>query len=78
MHQNYYSYEWTWAYGIFREYTGKDLKDYSLDELVSVVEKWRSSVLEIDSYLYEDARKEFSLLKMTGFGIDGDESGEAS
>ncbi|TFH38997.1 MAG: DUF4954 family protein, partial [Bacteroidia bacterium] len=74
IHQNYYSYEWTWSRDAFRDYTGKDLSDYSLDELISLVERWRSSVLEIDKYLFEDARKEFSLLKMTGFGIDGTES----
>jgi hypothetical protein len=28
-------------------------------------------VLGIDNYLFEDAKKEFSLTKMTGFGIDG-------
>ena len=28
-------------------------------------------MLGIDKYLYEDAKKEFSLVKMTGFGVDG-------
>lgn len=74
IHQNYYSYEWTWSRDAFRDYTGKDLSDYTVDELISLVERWRTSVLEIDKYLFEDARKEFSLLKMTGFGIDGTES----
>lgn len=74
IHGNYYSYEWTWAHDAFGEYTGKQLDEYSVDELISLIEKWRSSVLEIDNYLFEDARKEFSLLKMTGFGVDGTES----
>jgi len=74
IHQNYYSYEWTWSRDAFRDYTSKDLSDYTVDELISLVERWRTSVLEIDKYLFEDARKEFSLLKMTGFGIDGTES----
>ena len=30
------------------------------------------AVLEIDNLLYNDARKEFSLIKQTGFGLDGD------
>ena len=30
------------------------------------------AVLEIDHLLYNDAKKEFSLVKQTGFGIDGD------
>jgi hypothetical protein len=28
-------------------------------------------VLEMDRFLYEDARKEFSMSKMIGFGVDG-------
>ena len=28
-------------------------------------------MLGIDRFLYEDARKEFSMSKMTGFGVDG-------
>lgn len=73
IHRNYYSYEWTWSFETLKEYSGLDMSDIRLDELIKFVERWRSSVLEIDSYLYEDARKEFSLLKMTGFGVDGTE-----
>ena len=43
------------------------------DELVSIINEWKESVVEIDKMLYEDAKKEFRLEKMTGFGIDGDE-----
>jgi hypothetical protein len=73
IHRNYYSYEWTWSFDMLREYAGLDLSTAGSEELIQFIEKWRSSVLEIDRYLYEDARKEFSLLKMTGFGVDGTE-----
>ena len=36
-------------------------------------EKWKKSVIDLDKLLYEDARKEFTLSSMTGFGIDGGE-----
>jgi hypothetical protein len=39
--------------------------------VIGVVEKWKESVLGIDQLLYEDAKKEFSMSKMTGFGVDG-------
>jgi len=31
----------------------------------------KKSVIDLDNLLYEDARKEFTLSSMTGFGIDG-------
>jgi hypothetical protein len=74
IHQNYYSYEWTWVSEIFMDYYGKKLTDCTLEEISGLVETWLESVLEIDNYLYEDARKEFSMLKMTGFGVDGNEA----
>ena len=37
-----------------------------------IVEKWKDSVVQLDRLVYEDARKEFSLSAMTGFGADGD------
>ncbi|MCA1757745.1 MAG: DUF4954 family protein [Bacteroidales bacterium] len=73
IHRNYYSYEWTWSFEMLREYSGLDMSVICSEELIEFIEKWRSAVLEIDRYLYEDARKEFSLLKMTGFGVDGTE-----
>jgi hypothetical protein len=36
-----------------------------------MVEKWKKSVIDLDKMLYSDARKEFTLSSMTGFGIDG-------
>jgi len=36
-----------------------------------MAEKWKKSVIDLDRMLYEDARKEFTLSSMTGFGIDG-------
>lgn len=73
IHQNYYSFEWSWVYDAFRSVFGKPLYEFSIDDLKGVIQKWKESVLEIDKYLYEDAKKEFALFNMTGFGIDGEE-----
>jgi len=40
-------------------------------DICTIVEKWREAVVGLDNLLYEDARKEFSLSAMTGFGADG-------
>ncbi|SHE68926.1 protein of unknown function [Mariniphaga anaerophila] len=71
LHNNYYNYEWTWAADVLGRFYGKTIARFSAADVIAVVEKWKESVLEIDRLLYEDAKKEFSLTKMTGFGVDG-------
>ncbi len=71
LHKNYYNYEWTWAYDVLGRYYCKKPEELTAEDVIIIVEKWKESVLGIDELLYEDARKEFSLTKMTGFGVDG-------
>ena len=74
IHRNYYTYEWTWVYGKFKEYYGIDLECVTLAQIIEVAGKWKESVVALDNMVYEDAKKEFSLSAMTGFGADGDKS----
>ncbi|MGM0464256.1 MAG: DUF4954 family protein [Bacteroidota bacterium] len=74
IHNNYYNYEWTWTHDAIKSFTGKDILSMSRNELIRMIERWRDAVLTIDNYLYEDASKEFSLLKRAGFGIDGEQA----
>lgn len=73
-HNNYYNYEWSWTYDAFKTFLGKEITEYSREELVAMVKKWQQSVLTIDKYLFDDVKKEFSLLKKTGYGLDGGEA----
>ena len=77
MHLHYYEYEWTWAYDKIQEFYGIDLTEVTAEQIAELVERWRSSVVELDRELYADAKKEFSLSAMTGFGADGDERVQA-
>jgi hypothetical protein len=72
LHKNYYNYEWTWAADVFSGFYGKNISKFNAKDVIAVVEKWKESVLGIDQLLYEDAKKEFSMSKMTGFGVDGE------
>jgi hypothetical protein len=74
MHQNYYEYEWTWASGLLTEITGKGIDDLSVEDIRALIEKWKESVVGLDELLYEDAKKEFRLDSMTGFGMDGNKT----
>ena len=73
LHDDYYSNEWTWAYGVIESYYGVDLDTISAETLMSLVRRWKEAVVSLDHMVYEDARKEFSLSAMTSFGADGDE-----
>ena len=71
MHANYYEYEWTWAYDKYGDFFGYPLETITAAQVKDIVEQWKSAVIGLDKDLYEDARKEFNLAAMTGFGADG-------
>ena len=71
MHANYYTYEWTWAYDQYPEFFGVDMETITKEQVISIVKQWKEAVIGLDRQLYEDARKEFGLAAMTGFGADG-------
>lgn len=71
MHLNYYTYEWTWAYEMLEEFYGVKPEEMTAEDIIRIVEKWKESVVGLDRMVYEDAKKEFSMASMTGFGADG-------
>ena len=71
MHAHYYEYEWTWAYGQYRDFFGIDMDSITKADVIQIARLWKEAVIGLDRQLYEDARKEFDLAAMTGFGADG-------
>lgn len=71
MYRDYYTYEWTWAYEKLEEFYGVNPEEMTATDIIRVVEKWKESVIGLDRMIYEDAKKEFSMASMTGFGADG-------
>lgn len=71
MHENYYTYEWTWAYHKIQEFYGLDPETITAQDIIGIVKAWQQAVVGLDKMVYEDAKKEFSLSSMTGFGADG-------
>jgi len=76
IHENYYTYEWSWAADVIEEFYGIAVSDFTPKDVIAITRKWINAVLDIDNLLYNDARKEFSLIKQTGFGVDGDRSAQ--
>ena len=71
MHRNYYTYEWTWAYGKMLEFYNLRSDEITAKDVIAIVKKWQEAVVGLDKMVYADAKKEFSLSAMTGFGADG-------
>ena len=71
MHTHYYTYEWTWAYEHLEEFYGFRPDEATAADIIRVVERWKEAVVGLDRMVYEDAKKEFSMASMTGFGADG-------
>ncbi|MBR1543515.1 MAG: DUF4954 family protein, partial [Muribaculaceae bacterium] len=71
MHDNYYDYEWAWAYEKILQFFELEADKITWKDVVHIIEKWKEAVVSLDNMLYEDAKKEFSKASMTGFGADG-------
>lgn len=72
LHQNYYTLEWTWAWGKIQEYYRVTLDTITAADIIAIVERWKDAVVGLDKLIYENTKKEFSLSSRIGFGIDGD------
>lgn len=77
IHKEYYNYEWTWAKEKLEERWGKSIDEVTYEDIISMVEIWKESVVKLDKLIYDDAKKEFNLNSRTGFGVDGDEARKA-
>ena len=71
MHKDYYRLEWDWAYDKYAEFFNYPLESITAEQVADIVEQWKTAVVGLDKMLYEDAKKEFNLASMTGFGADG-------
>ena len=78
MADNYYSYEWTWAFQHIQNLYGINPSKMTKEEAIHLIETWKTAVVGLDQMVYEDARKEFNLASKTGFGADGDKEQKES
>ena len=71
MYRNYYTYEWTWAFDKMLSFYRLQPESITAKDIVNIVKQWQEAVVGLDKMVYADAKKEFSLSAMTGFGADG-------
>ncbi|MBN1769328.1 MAG: DUF4954 family protein [Prolixibacteraceae bacterium] len=72
LHTSYYDIEWSWSAQLLEKRLNKTINNITPEDIILLVERWRDSVVGLDNMLYNDAKKEFQLSAMTGFGVDGD------
>ena len=73
LHENYYTYEWTWALDILEQVWGCPAAEVSMEQILRTIDDWQDAVVRLDRMIYEDAKKEFDLNSQTGFGADGND-----
>lgn len=78
MHEQYYSYEWSWAIDKIEQIWGCPVEEVSCEAVLRVIDEWQEAVIQLDKMVYSDARKEFDMNSQTGFGVDGDKSQQAA
>lgn len=72
IHKNYREYQWTWIIDILEKMFEKSISDFTVEDVIKIVNNWQDSVIKLDKMLISDAKKEFSVHSQTGFGLDGD------
>jgi len=78
MHNDYPAYEWAWAENVLQQCLGKSANQITPEDIIELVTKWKTAVVELDHMLYADTRKEFAATAQIGYGLDGDEETKRS
>ena len=71
IHEYYPEYEWAWAANVLQANQGKTIDEMTADDIIELAAKWKKAVVELDNMLYADAKKEFTAIAQTGYGLDG-------
>ena len=72
LHETYPTYEWAWAVEVIQQQLGKSIDAITADDVLDLTTRWKDAVLELDNWLYADAKKEYAATAQIGFGLDGD------
>ena len=71
LHAHYPNFAWNWAKELIETQLGKSFQDVTVIELIAIVEQWKKSVTTFDDLILRDAKKEFSAIAKTSYGVDG-------
>ncbi len=63
--------EWNWFLDTYENQFGKPLAEASMDDIVGILDRWKSAYGKYLNLVANDAKKEFEGQVRTGYGIDG-------
>ena len=72
IHSNYADDEWQWFLALYEHLYQRKLSDESVENLESLLNRWKTASVKLLNMVMQDAAKEFEGNVKTGFGIDGD------
>ena len=70
-HESYPAYEWAWAANVLQQRLGKTIDAIGTKDIIEMINKWKSAIVELDNMLLADTQKEFAETVQAGYGIDG-------
>jgi len=71
MYRNYPAYEWAWAANVLQQGLGIMLDRITPNDIIELVTRWKTAVVELDRMIYADTQKEFTETAQIGYGLDG-------
>lgn len=74
IHQNYTQLNRGWWTELVAQRLGKPVSALSREQLVQLIEDWKTNAIKLNNMIAKDAEKEFDPQSRIGFGIDGDTS----
>lgn len=73
IHSQYRVYEWAWVINKLPIYCDKQLEKLTIEDIVTLIEHYKESVLKLNKLVREDAQTEFGAKFKVSYGIDGSE-----
>lgn len=71
-HNSYDEWSWNWCLRQIEKFLNKVHSEFTVDDILYLMETWIAATEELDDHFVEDAVKEFSPRTRISFGIDGD------
>ncbi|MGE5402450.1 MAG: DUF4954 family protein [Ignavibacteriales bacterium] len=70
---NYPLSEFGWCVRLIEEKYSTKIEDISKDQLIKIIDDWRTDTVKLNNMILKDALREFDPSSRIGFGIDGDQ-----
>lgn len=72
IHESYDDTNFVWWSELVQQRLGQDPGALTTEQLVQIIEDWKTNSIKLNNMIVKDAQKEFAPTSRIGFGIDGD------